>query len=133
MEILARLNRETSEGTGWLHGVVNAIFEEQGIDEKGITFEQFLDVLQEVQRRMAHVASQPRLTATTELPAPARVEQTDELILDFDPKVLDFLKYPRNIFYRLLEEYRCKCVQEGNYAEASKAKEKSEELRRKYL
>jgi hypothetical protein len=33
----------------------------------------------------------------------------------------------------LLEEYRRKCVEEGNYAEANKAKEKHEELKRKYL
>ena len=34
---------------------------------------------------------------------------------------------------RLLEEYRRKCVQEGNYAEAKKAKEKSDELKKQYL
>jgi len=40
-----------------------------------------------------------------------------------DSKVLDFL--------RLLEEYRRKCEDEGNYAEAKKAKQKFEELLKK--
>jgi hypothetical protein len=40
-----------------------------------------------------------------------------------DSKVLDFL--------RLLEEYRRKCEEEGNYAEARKASSKFEELLKK--
>jgi len=40
-----------------------------------------------------------------------------------DSKVLDFL--------RLLEEYRRKCEEEGNYAEARKAASKFEELLKK--
>ncbi len=40
-----------------------------------------------------------------------------------DTKVLDFL--------RLLEEYRRKCEEQGNYAEARKARSKFEELLRK--
>jgi hypothetical protein len=40
-----------------------------------------------------------------------------------DSKVLDFL--------RLLEEYRRKCEEEGNYAEARKARAKFEELLKK--
>lgn len=40
-----------------------------------------------------------------------------------DSKVLDFL--------RLLEEYRRKCEEQGNYAEARKARSKFEELLRK--
>ena len=40
-----------------------------------------------------------------------------------DSKVLDFL--------RLLEEYRRKCEEEGNYAEARKAKSKFDELLKK--
>lgn len=40
-----------------------------------------------------------------------------------DSKVLDFL--------RLLEEYRRKCEEEGNYAEAKKARHKFDELLRK--
>ena len=40
-----------------------------------------------------------------------------------DSKVLDFL--------RLLEEYRRKCEEEGNYAEAKKASAKFEELLKK--
>jgi hypothetical protein len=40
-----------------------------------------------------------------------------------DTKVLDFL--------RLLEEYRRKCEEQGNYAEARKSRAKFEELLRK--
>ena len=40
-----------------------------------------------------------------------------------DSKVLDFL--------RLLEEYRRKCEEEGNYAEARKSKSKFDELLKK--
>ena len=40
-----------------------------------------------------------------------------------DSKVLDFL--------RLLEEYRRKCEEEGNYGEAKKARSKFEELLKK--
>jgi hypothetical protein len=40
-----------------------------------------------------------------------------------DSKVLDFL--------RLLEEYRRKCEEQGNYAEARKSRSKFEELLRK--
>ena len=40
-----------------------------------------------------------------------------------DSKVLDFL--------RLLEEYRRKCEEEGNYSEAKKARSKFEELLKK--
>ncbi len=40
-----------------------------------------------------------------------------------DSKVLDFL--------RLLEEYRRKCEEEGNYAEAKKSRSKFEELLKK--
>lgn len=40
-----------------------------------------------------------------------------------DSKVLDFL--------RLLEEYRRKCEDEGNYSEAKKAKSKFDELLKK--
>lgn len=40
-----------------------------------------------------------------------------------DSKVLDFL--------RLLEEYRRKCEEQGNYAEARKSRAKFEELLRK--
>lgn len=40
-----------------------------------------------------------------------------------DSKVLDFL--------RLLEEYRRKCEDEGNYAEAKKSKSKFDELLKK--
>jgi soluble cytochrome b562 len=35
-------------------------------------------------------------------------------------------------YFRLLEEYRLKCEQEGNYAEAKKAAAKFAELRKKY-
>ena len=40
-----------------------------------------------------------------------------------DSKVLDFL--------RLLEEYRRKCEEEGNYSEAKKARQKFDELLKK--
>ena len=40
-----------------------------------------------------------------------------------DSKVLDFL--------RLLEEYRRKCEEEGNYSEAKKARSKFDELLKK--
>ena len=42
-----------------------------------------------------------------------------------DSKVLDFL--------RLLEEYRRKCEEQGNYAEARKSRSKFEELLKKEI
>jgi hypothetical protein len=50
-------------------------------------------------------------------------EKKIEELLQTDSKVLDFL--------RLLEEYRRKCEDEGNYAEARKARSKFDELMKK--
>mmetsp|Transcript_9482 Transcript_9482/g.10416 ORF Transcript_9482/g.10416 Transcript_9482/m.10416 type:complete len:313 (+) Transcript_9482:113-1051(+) len=50
-------------------------------------------------------------------------EENDVMVGISDTKILDFL--------RLLEEYRQKCEDEGNYKEAKKAAIKYEELRRK--
>jgi hypothetical protein len=51
------------------------------------------------------------------------MSQNNTTNIQADTKVLDFL--------RLLEEYRRKCEEQGNYAEARKSRAKFEELLKK--
>ena len=85
------------------------------IDELGaeVTFEQFIELMQKIENRIHMEPTQEQ-----QLQQPQQVTN-----IQADTKVLDFL--------RLLEEYRRKCEEQGNYAEARKARAKFEELLRK--
>jgi len=79
---------------------------------EGVTFEAFVQVLGRLEKSLKVEAetSEQREESSGELTAP-------------ETKILDFLN--------LLEEYRRKCEEEGNYEEARKARAKYEELRKK--
>lgn len=73
-----------------LFSVVKDILLEQGISEQDITFDQFIAILKEVEKRMAHTQSKPNID---ELKPPSTTnEETNELVLELDAKVLDFLQ-----------------------------------------
>lgn len=78
-----------------------------------LTFDEFIILLNKVERQ---------LSADDEPGQPEDFKNSKDILPD--TKVLDFL--------RLLEEYRKKCEDEGNYNEAKKAKSKYDELRKKY-
>ncbi len=106
---------------------MNNVLKELAIGgDKGITFGQFLAVFRELEHRMAgQPKTKPDIDSFKEIKPLVTPQQEDELVIELDTKVLDFL--------RLLEEYRRKCVEEGNYAEANKAKQKADELKKQYL
>ncbi len=85
------------------------------IDELGpeVTFDQFIELMQKIENRIHEEPLQEQ-----QLQQPQQVTN-----IQADTKVLDFL--------RLLEEYRRKCEEQGNYSEARKARAKFEELLRK--
>lgn len=82
-----------------------------------INFEEFLSIMQRVEQKIAEPEADQ--LNSQQLPPTAQ----GIISVAADSKVLDFL--------RLLEEYRRKCEDEGNYAEAKKAKQKFEELLKK--
>jgi membrane-associated HD superfamily phosphohydrolase len=107
----------------------------QGGDAK-ITFEEFVDLMQQVEANIAKTGGVPRPEEAAEQMFQAQqMQQAQPMQRDLtqgrggiiniaaDSKVLDFL--------RLLEEYRRKCEDEGNYAEARKARAKFDELLKK--
>mmetsp|Transcript_2899 Transcript_2899/g.369 ORF Transcript_2899/g.369 Transcript_2899/m.369 type:complete len:83 (+) Transcript_2899:218-466(+) len=77
-----------------------------------LTFDEFITLLSKVEKQ---------LSVDDEPGQPEDFKNSKEVLPD--TKVLDFL--------RLLEEYRKKCEDEGNYTEAKKAKVKYDELRKK--
>jgi hypothetical protein len=80
-----------------------------------ICFQQFLDIMQQIENKIVHHEAQEPEQQSQPQPNAAHIQA--------DSKVLDFL--------RLLEEYRRKCEEQGNYAEARKSRAKFEELLRK--
>lgn len=96
------------------------------IDSLGaqISFDMFLDLMQQVENQIVN-SNQEAPTGiqqpnSDQLQAPTSQSITN---VKADTKVLDFL--------RLLEEYRRKCEEQGNYSEAKKSRSKFEELLRK--
>ena len=83
-----------------------------------ITFEEFIQLMQEVEQK---IVTSERHGQNNDLAG----QSTQKGIINIhaDSKVLDFL--------RLLEEYRRKCEEEGNNAEARKSKTKFDELLKK--
>lgn len=87
--------------------------------EDFITFSEFMLLMQNIENKIAK--SDPNNLLRKEFQRTS--DQKGVINISPDSKVLDFL--------RLLEEYRRKCEEEGNYAEARKAKSKFDELLKK--
>lgn len=87
-----------------------------------ITFDEFLQMIQQLENKMTKVNNDfdPKRTGSDFM---RNGSQKGVINIAPDSKVLDFL--------RLLEEYRRKCEEEGNYAEARKSKSKFDELLKK--
>jgi hypothetical protein len=89
-----------------------------------ISFDMFLNLMQQVENQI--VNNNQEVPTTNQQPNSDQLQApTSEAITNIkaDTKVLDFL--------RLLEEYRRKCEEQGNYSEAKKSRSKFEELLRK--
>ena len=88
--------------------------------EEGVTFDQFLELMRKIEvkieKKEEDKISEMAKSDNSKVEPRTTYIQTDQ-------KVLDFLK--------LLEEYRIKCENEGQYAEARKSRLKYEELLRK--
>ena len=87
--------------------------------EDFITFDQFLLMMQQIENKI--IKTDPNQGARQDFQH--STSQKGVISISPDSKVLDFL--------RLLEEYRRKCEDEGNYAEAKKARAKFDELLKK--
>ena len=87
--------------------------------EETITFEEFIQLMQMVENKI--VRNDPTNQKRKEFQRSS--SQKGIINISPDSKVLDFL--------RLLEEYRRKCEEEGNYSEAKKARSKFDELLKK--
>ena len=91
-----------------------------------ISFEEFIDLMQQVENRIVKQGSSAAggmTSAGNDQTLQQAVSRGGLINIQADSKVLDFL--------RLLEEYRRKCEEQGNYAEARKSRSKFEELLRK--
>ena len=105
-----------------------------------ITFDEFLKLMQEVENKIVksggpgqqqqdqHNFAGQQMNANSGMNLPQAEMQRDTsnrgmINVTADSKVLDFL--------RLLEEYRRKCEEQGNYAEARKSRSKFDELLKK--
>ena len=111
--ILTSLKREHDEAIDMLSQMkVNT--------EEGVTFDQFLELMRKIEvkieKKEEDKISEMAKSDNSKVEPRTTYIQTDQ-------KVLDFLK--------LLEEYRIKCENEGQYAEARKSRLKYEELLRK--
>ena len=86
-----------------------------------ISFDEFLGLMQQVENRIVKNSAEDELDPNAEQQQlQAAVSRGGLINIQADAKVLDFL--------RLLEEYRRKCEEQGNYAEARKARAKFDEL-----
>src|ERR1700733_844951 len=83
--------------------------------EDTITFDEFIQLMQQVENKI--VRTDPTNSRRKEFQRSS--SQKGIINISPDSKVLDFL--------RLLEEYRRKCEEEGNYSEAKKARGKFDE------
>ncbi len=89
-----------------------------------ISFEEFIELMQQVENRIVKQGGSASGTGAAQDQTLQQAVSRGGLInIQADSKVLDFL--------RLLEEYRRKCEEQGNYAEARKSRSKFEELLRK--
>ncbi|CDW89445.1 ca2+-binding protein (ef-hand superfamily) [Stylonychia lemnae] len=110
--IMTSLQRDPNEAKEMLRSV-------DPNHDDAITFEEFLQMMQQVENKI--VKSDPNNQRRREYQRSS--SQKGVIQISPDSKVLDFL--------RLLEEYRRKCEDDGNYAEAKKARSKFDELLKK--
>lgn len=118
--IMTSLQRDPAEARA-LHG------------EGPVSFDQFIGLMQQVENKIlnsgGHEEQKNDLAAQRALlqsgGSNPGAPNKGVISITPDSKVLDFL--------RLLEEYRRKCEEEGNYAEARKAASKFEELLKKEI
>lgn len=85
-----------------------------------ITFQEFIELMQQVENK---IVKQGHAQQPSDQQLQQAVSRGGLINIQADTKVLDFL--------RLLEEYRRKCEEQGNYSEARKSRAKFEELLRK--
>ena len=113
--IMTSLQREPAEAREMIRSV------DPNHDDM-ITFEEFLQMIQQLENKMTKPNNEfdPKRTGSE---FNRNSSQKGVINIAPDSKVLDFL--------RLLEEYRRKCEEEGNYAEARKSKSKFDELLKK--
>lgn len=98
-----------------------------------ISFEEFLELMQQIENKIVKDRSDPsqqnqqyaQQQQMTQMQEQLNHEGSSRGMINVtaDSKVLDFL--------RLLEEYRRKCEEQGNYAEARKSRSKFDELLKK--
>ena len=103
-----------------------------------ITFDEFLKLMQQVENKIVKSGGPNQMSQQDQQLAgsqqmqpgagmqeqmPRDASQRGMINVTADSKVLDFL--------RLLEEYRRKCEEQGNYAEARKSRSKFDELLKK--
>lgn len=96
-----------------------------------ISFDEFLDLMQQIENKIvkdtgAGGSDLQNQMMYQQMPSDNLMRDTSSrgmINVTADSKVLDFL--------RLLEEYRRKCEEQGNYAEARKSRSKFEELLKK--
>jgi len=89
-----------------------------------ISFDEFINLMQQVENRIVKSGGAGAgEVVTNDQQLQQAVSRGGLINIQADSKVLDFL--------RLLEEYRRKCEEQGNYAEARKSRSKFEELLRK--
>ena len=122
-----------------------ALLNQGGIqgEKQSVSFDEFIGLMQQVENKiMQNNSNNPGSEAPSSVKKDARQQQPFHTSQGFNPsmggaqtsskgvisiapdsKVLDFL--------RLLEEYRRKCEEEGNYGEARKASSKFDELLKK--
>lgn len=119
--------------------MLNANSEAAGSHEEkqSVSFEEFINLMQQVENKILsnNQTAQYDDPSTIKKDGSTMLQQQQRALLQSagqqkgiisispDSKVLDFL--------RLLEEYRRKCEEEGNYGEARKASSKFEELLKK--
>lgn len=80
-----------------------------------ISFDEFIALMQQIENRIVEGNQVALAESQEQPPVPTSIQA--------DTKVLDFL--------RLLEEYRRKCEEQGNYSEAKKASAKYDDLLKK--
>ena len=63
-------------------------------DHQGISFEKFLLILKETERKMVSMKGKPDFEkfGSAQLATKPMVQQADELIIELDAKVMDFLR-----------------------------------------
>jgi len=95
----------------------------EAIQSEEIGFPEFIDLMQQVENRIVKSSQFQPQSNLNDQQLQSAISRGGLINIQADAKVLDFL--------RLLEEYRRKCEEGGNYAEARKSRSKFDELLRK--